>query len=154
MNTKTIFIILCILFSGFSLYSQNLKESDVPSAVKTKFAAMYPNVTGTKWEMENGKYEAEFKENNVETSVLFEAIGKYIQTEVEIPVSSLPAGVRDYASKTLKAKKINEACQITSSDGTVTYEAEIGKDDYLFDSNGSFLKKDSDSGDTEDDDKK
>lgn len=154
MNAKKLVLILIIVFAGLNIYSQDVKESDVPAAVKTKFAAMYPNVTGAKWEMENGKYEAEFKENNVETSVLFEAIGKYIQTEVEIPVSSLPGGVNDYVTKNLAGKKINEACQITSSDGTVTYEAEIGKDDYLFDSNGNFLKKDSDKGDTEDDDKK
>ncbi len=154
MNTKTIFIILCILFSGFSIYSQNIKESDVPAAVKTKFAVMYPNVTGAKWEMENGNYEAEFKENNIETSVIFEPNGTHMQTEVEIPVSSLPGGVRDYASKTLRTKKINEAAQITSASGIVTYEAEIGNIDYIFDASGNFLRKDTDSGDTEDDDKK
>ncbi len=153
MNTKTILIILCILFSGFSLYSQDVKESSVPSAVKTKFSAMFPGVTGAKWEMENGNYEAEFKQAGTETSAIFQSNGTYVQTETEIPVSSLPSKVSDYA-KTLKDNKINEAAKITSADGIITYEAEIGKNDYLFDSNGNFLKKDSDSGDTEDDDKK
>jgi hypothetical protein len=154
MDAKRLVLVLILVFAGLNIYSQDVKEADVPAAVKTKFAVMYPNVTGAKWEMENGKYEAEFKENNVATSVLFDGIGKYIQTEVEIPVSSLPNGVNEYAAKNLAGKKINEACQITSSDGTVSYEAEIDKDDYIFDSNGNFVKKDSDSGDTEDEDKK
>ena len=147
---KKIIIILFACAFVFSANAQNLKESDVPSAVKNTFSSMYPNVTNAKWEMENGKYEAEFKENSVETSVLFEANGTYTQTEVEIAVSLLPSGVNDYVTKKFRDSKITEAAKITSSNGTVTYEAEIGKSDYLFDSNGNFLKKETDSGDTED----
>jgi len=154
MSTKKIFLTLFILFSAFSVYSQKVKEADVPSAVKTKFTSMYPNAGSTKWEMENGNYEAEFKNNSTETSAIFEPNGNYVQTEVEIPVSSLPAGVSDYVSKTLKSKNIKEAAQITSANDTVTYEAEIGNEDYLFDANGNFLRKDTDTGDTEDEDKK
>jgi hypothetical protein len=152
MNTKNSALFLLIFLFAAVLYSQNIKESDVPQAVKTKFSAMYPDVSNTKWEMENGKYEAEFKENNTETSVIFEANGMYVQTETEISVSTLPAGVNDYVSKNLPGKKINEASQITLTDGTVVYEAEIGKEDYLFDSGGNYLRKDSDNGNTEDDD--
>lgn len=151
---KTIIVIFSIAVLILSANAQKLKESDVPAPVKTKFTSMYPNVTGAKWEMENSKYEAEFKENSVETSVLFEAGGTYVQTEVEIPISSLPAGVNSYASKNLPGKKIAEATQITSADGSVSYEAEIGGPDYLFDANGNFIRKDTDDKDTEDDDKK
>lgn len=154
MRANKLVLILIIVFAGFNIYSQDVKESDVPAAVKTKFAAMYPNVTGAKWEMENGNYEAEFKENSTETSAIFEPNGTHVQTEVEIPVSLLPSGVNDYISKTLKSKEIKEGAKITSANGTVTYEAEVGNDDYIFDANGNFLMKDSDSGDTEDNDNK
>jgi hypothetical protein len=150
---KTAIIIFIITVFSLSAKAQNLKESDVPAPVKSKFSSMYPNVTGAKWEKENSKYEAEFKENSVETSVLFEAAGTYVQTEVEIPVSSLPDAVSSYVSKNLPGKKITEATQITSADGSMSYEAEIGKHDYMFDANGNFLKKESDDKDTEDDDK-
>ena len=152
MMKKTV-ILIGILALIVGVNAQDLREADVPAAVKTKFVSMYPNVTKVKWEMENLKYEAEFKENNVETSVLFEAAGTHVQTEVEIPVSSLPAGVNSYAAKNLAGKKISEAVQITNADGTVSYEAEIGGPDYLFDANGNFLKSETDSNDTEDDDK-
>jgi|SRR4030095_9887163 Putative beta-lactamase-inhibitor-like, PepSY-like len=150
---KQIIIFLGICAITISTNAQHLKSSDVPSAVKDKFASMYPNVTSAKWEKENGKYEAEFKERGVETSILFEANGTYTQTEVEIPVSSLPVGVKDYVSKNLRDSKINEASKITSANGTVTYEAEIGKSDYIFDANGNFLSKETDTNDNEDDDK-
>ncbi|HEY3251500.1 MAG TPA: PepSY-like domain-containing protein [Ignavibacteria bacterium] len=148
---KKLIVILFICAFGLSINAQNLKESDIPSPVKEKFSSMYPHVTDAKWEMENGKYEAEFKQNNVETSVLFEANGTYFQTEVEIPVSSLPAGVSDYVSKNLRDSKITEASKIFSSKGIVTYEAEIGRTDYLFDATGNFLSKESDTNETDDD---
>lgn len=154
MIAKKLVLILITVFAGMNIYSQDVKESDVPASVKTKFTTMYPGAGSTKWDMENGNYEAEFKNNNTVTSAIFEPNGTHVQTEVEIPVLSLPAGVNDYVSKTLRSKTIKEAAQITSANGTVTYEAEVGNEDYLFDANGSFLKKDSDSGDTEDDEKK
>jgi hypothetical protein len=150
---KTIIFIITIFAFAVNANAQKLVSNDVPDAVKNKFASMYPNVTNHKWEKENSKYEAEFKESGVEKSVLFEANGTYVQTEVEIPVSSLPSGVSDYASKNLAGKKITEATQITSADGTVSFEAEIGGPDYLFDANGNFIRKDSDDSETEDDDK-
>lgn len=153
MNKGKSIILLFLFIPLINVFSQDIKESDVPSVVKSMFSTMYPNITNTEWEMENGKYEAEFKENGTETSVLFEQNGTYIQKEVEIPVSSLPSDIIDYAKKTLKVDKINEASLITSSDGTITYEAEIGKEDYIFDAGGKFLRQDSKSGNTEDKDK-
>ncbi|MEO8513091.1 MAG: PepSY-like domain-containing protein [Ignavibacteria bacterium] len=134
----------------YGVNAQKLKEKDVPSAVKTAFTAMYPDAKQIKWEMEDKKYEGEFKANNVESSALFEANGTYVQTETEIPVSSLPEAVSEYLSKNLAGKKIKEAAKITDVKGTVTYEAEVGGSDYLFDSNGSFLSKSTDSNDNDD----
>jgi hypothetical protein len=146
---------LIFLFSIFTFIlnvnAQKISEKDVPESVKTKFASMYPDVKMVKWEMENGKYEAEFKDIMAEKSVIFESNGTHVQTEVEIPVSGIPAAINEYVTKNLAGQKINEATEITSASGTISYEAEIGKTDYLFDANGNFLKKEADSSDTEDD---
>lgn len=151
---KRTIIMLCLMAFTCILNAQNLKESEVPAAVKTAFTSMYPSAASVKWEKENGNYEAEFKESGTETSAIFDGSGTYIQTEVEIAVKLLPRAVTEYVSKNLAGKNINEAAKITDAKGTVTYEAEAGNEDYIFDANGNFLKKDSDSGDTEDDDKK
>jgi hypothetical protein len=151
---KAVIFLISILAFALNTNAQKLQSTDVPDAVKNKFAAMYPSINRPGWEKEHGKYEAEFRDAGVETSVIFEANGTHVQTEVEISVSALPKGVSDYAAKNLAGKKITEAVQITGADGTITYEAEIGGPDYLFDSNGNFLKKESDDKETEDDDKK
>lgn len=141
MTSKIILTALIFAVSCISLNAQNVKSSDVPSTVKTKFSTMYPAATGVQWEMENKYYEAEFKENNIETSVIIDANANYIQTEVEIPVSSLPQSIRDYVSANIKNQSIKEATQISSADGVLTYEIEVGNADYLFSDAGSLLRK-------------
>lgn len=151
-----------LLFSIASLMAnvnaQILKESEIPTAVKSKLAAMYPSAKIAKWEKENGIYSAEFKSNNAETAVLFELNGTHVQTQTEIPPSSLPANIAAFVKKTLGGKKIVEATKITHANGTITYETEIGHTDYLFDATGNFIRREADEteidgDDDEDDDK-
>jgi len=132
--------------------AQDLNEADVPASVKAKFALLYPEVKNVKWEKENGYYEAEMDQSKIETSVLLDGSGNLIQTETEIRALDLPKGVSDYSSQNLRSQKINEATRIVDASGVITYEAEIGNTDYLFDSDGKFIKKDSDSDDNEKDD--
>jgi hypothetical protein len=150
---KTILTILLSLCIGTG-FAQKSKSMVVPDAVKKQFSTMYPSVTKVDWEKEGEYYEAEFDNNKVETSVVFDASGKHIETEVEIAVTDLPQSVRDYVTKNLNNAKINEASKITAVDGTVTYEAEVGNTDYIFDSNGNLVKKESEEGDKDDDDDK
>lgn len=147
-------IIIAALSLGFgSAYAQKLKEADVPAAVKESFAKKYPGAKVEKWEKEEGEYEAEFDLNKVENSASFDANGVFLQSEVEIKVAELPKGVSDYLAKNLAGKKVKEASKITDAKGTVMYEAEVDEVDYIFDSNGSFLKTKSEN-EKQDDDKK
>lgn len=127
--------------------AQTVKEADVPAPVKAKFTSLYPAVSVEKWEKEGANYEAEFEQNETETSVVFDASGNLILTETEIPVSSLPKGVSDYFAKNNAGAKIKEAAKITAADGTVTYEAEVKGADYIFDANGNFIRKDAEEND-------
>lgn len=153
MTAKNLFLILIFAAGCLTANAQNLKDSDVPSAVKTKFSSMYPNATGVKWEKENNEYGAAFKNNSAETEVIFDASGNHVQTEIDISVSSLPQSINDYVTKTLKGQSISEATKITSAAGTVTYEAKVGATDYIFTDNGSFVKKETDDPNDTDDSK-
>jgi hypothetical protein len=128
------------LFFGFA----NAQGSKVPAAVTTKFKTDYPNVNKVKWDTEGSNYEAEFKVNNVETSVLYDATGKVVETETEINVNDLPAAVTAYMNKNVAGKKISEASKIIDAAGKVTYEAEAGGTDYIFDEAGNFIKTEKD----------
>ena len=141
---KTAILLSAIIFISFNINAQKINSSDVPLEVRTAFTAMYPNESNVKWELENGKYEAEFKATGVVTSVLFLPSGSYLQTETEIPVSSLPPGVNSYAAKNFPGKTISEATRIIDANGTISYEAEIGKSDYLFDTDGAYISKSTD----------
>lgn len=138
---KTLFTIVS-LGLGLSLANaQTVKESDVPAPVKDAFKKQYPSAKAEEWEKEGANYEVEFHENKVETSVVYDSNGKFIESEVEIKESELPKGVADYIAKNLPGKKVKEAAKITDAAGKVNFEVEIDNVDYIFDSNGSLVKK-------------
>ena len=139
-----------VLMTTFA-FAQKIQEKDVPAAVKTKLTSMFPTAKVEKWEKEDGKFEAEFENNGTETSVIFEANGTYVQTEVEIPVTSLPTAINEYVKTNLAGKKIDEATKISNANGTISYEVEIGDSDYLFDIDGKFISKENDDKETDDD---
>ncbi len=150
---KTTILFLAIAAVSFNASAQKIKADEVPAAVKTKQASLYPNAKVSKWEKENGNFEAEFDNGKVETSTLFDASGNLLQTETEIEASALPKGVNDYVAKNLAGKKIKEAAKIVDSKNAVTYEAEVDEVDYIFDSNGNFLKKEVEKDNDKDDEK-
>lgn len=115
--------------------------NETPAAVKSKFSSLYPKATSVKWEKENGNYEAEFKLNNVETSVLLDAKGNVIEKETQMEVTALPKMINDYVTKNYPGEKIKEASKIEDSKNNVTYEAEVNNVDLLFDAKGNFVKK-------------
>ena len=86
--------------------------------------------------------------------MVIDSKGNHVQTEVEIAVTALPKGVGQYAKANLAGKKIDEASKITDAKSIITYEAEIGGVDYIFDATGNFLKKIVEAKEEDDDDKK
>jgi hypothetical protein len=137
MITLTLFAAFLITIS----FAQQVKETQVPAAVKNAFQKQYPNVSKVKWDKEKAKYEASFDVSKVANSVLFEGSGAIIETETSIPLNQLPKGIRDYVITNYKGQKINGAAKITDAKGVVSYEAEIKKSDLLFDASGKFLKE-------------
>ena len=132
-NQAIMFAILMIsLVTSSKLYAQEMEGKDVPEAVKTSFQKEYSTVKKVDWEKEDGNYEVAFEMNKTEYSVLFDAEGNKIETEMEIKTSELPKTVSDYVKANYK-KSIKEAAKITDAKGTVTYEAEIKGMDLIFD---------------------
>lgn len=137
-------IILGLMVSTFSLTcnAQKLKESEVPQAVKDAFKNAHSNIKKVEWEKEGANYEAEFESGETETSVVMDAKGVLLETEVEIKPSELPAAIVDYVSKNYNGSKIKEAAKITNAKGIVSYEAEVNDKDLIFDSNSNLIKGD------------
>ena len=138
---KKSILVLAMAFIAISVNAQKVKEADVAPAAKASFVKLHPSAKVDKWEHEGINWEAEYTEGGVETSVEFGPNGQLLATETEIAVTALPKGVADYCAKNMAGKKIKEASKIIAANGTVSYEAEVDEADYIFDSNGSFLKK-------------
>lgn len=94
-----------------------------------------------KWDKEKNNYEASFEVNKVDNSLLFDANGNLLETEVEIQISQLPNGVVNYIHSNYKSQTIVEAAKITDAKGTITFEAEIKGKDLVFDCKGVFIKE-------------
>lgn len=152
---KKSILLYALGFIAISINAQEMKEKDVPAIIKAAFSKAHPAAKVDEWEKEGENYEVKFTENKMESSVDIGPNGQILETESEIKVAELPKGVAEYCTKNMPGKKIKEATKITDANGNVTYEAEVGEDDYIFDSNGIFIqkavKKD---GDKEDDDDK
>lgn len=125
---------------GFTACGQKIDASKVPAAVKATVAKQYPGIA-VKWEKEDGKFEASFKQNGSSMSALYLPNGTMTETEVDIKVSDLPAAALAYVKEHYKGKSIKEGAKITKADGTVNYEAEVNGKDVIFDANGKFLKE-------------
>lgn len=137
---KKILFLSILLAGSFAAQAQKIKKENVPAAVAATFAKRYPNATDVAWEKEDVHYEAGFRQNNVEHSVLLDANGNVVETETEIAVTALPATAREYLAKNYPNQKVKEAAQITDAQATVTYEAELEGVDVLFTATGQFIK--------------
>jgi hypothetical protein len=122
-------------------YAQKIQDNDVPVVVKNAFQKQYPTAKEVKWEKENVNYEVNFDLNEVDYSVLMDEKGTILETEIEIELSQLPAGVLDYVKANYAGQKVKECSKITDVKSVITYEVEIKGKDLIFDNNGKFVKE-------------
>lgn len=137
---KILGLIVFSILGAMTAGAQSLKESEVPSAVKTAFHKQYPGVA-SKWEKEKDNYEVNFKEDGKTKSVVITKVGKIIETETDIAISELPQIVHSYIAQHYKGAKVKEAAKVINEKGELNYEAEVNGKDIMFDANGKFLKE-------------
>ena len=133
---------LSLIVIGFCANAQKLTESQAPANVMKTFKARYPSIHEAKWEKEDVNYESNFRINKLETSAIFDSEGNLIETETEIPKSSLPKAVSDAVVRDYADHKIEETAKIDKN-GIITYEVEVEKGeksfDLIYDEKGKFL---------------
>jgi hypothetical protein len=142
---KLSILVCCLLFICAFTFAQESAQIKVPALVNNAFKAKFPAATKVKWEKEGKSYEAEFLQNNVETSALFGFDGKWIETEIKIEFNDLPSAVQQEINTRFNDYKKNEFNKITHVSKGVYYEVEIeqGKDKYdiMFDKNGKIIER-------------
>lgn len=136
---KLIFLLVAMAGVSFA-NAQKVSDKEVPVAVKSALQKKFSNAQELKWEKENGNYEAGFEVAKTDYSVLINASGNILETEIEIKMAELPANAKNYVSKNYAGQKIKELAKITDSKGVTTYEVEVNGKDLIFDNMGKFLK--------------
>jgi hypothetical protein len=141
MKMKKFLLVITIALIAMYANAQSQKVEAVPPPISDAFTKLYPTIKTVKWEIENGKFEANFQVNKVETSATFDPAGNFLESESEIKVSELPKKASDYVAKTYPKAKIKEASRITDAKGVITYEAAWKGVEVIFDDKGTFIKE-------------
>lgn len=141
---KLLTVLVCMVFV-IGTYAQK-PEEETPTAAKSAFAAKYPAAHKVKWSVEKpGEFEVEFVLNKVESSALFDAVGKFLEAETEINKSELPQAAQATIANDFAGYKLDEIELSTDAKGVTSYEMEAakGKDklELCFDANGKLLSK-------------
>jgi hypothetical protein len=137
---KILFTIMGVLIVANAL-AQDIKTTDVPSAVKTSLGKKFPEAKGVHWEKENGNFEANWGGKSGEDhSAQFNPSGDFVELVDNIPVSSLPAKVVSYVKDQYKTN-IREAGKRTEASGKLSYEVEIKGKDLIFGLDGTFIRE-------------
>lgn len=144
---KLLLLFVCMAFV-MGISAMNQKDEKIPAAAKTGFATKFPDAQKVKWSVEKpGEFEAEFKQNGTQTSVLVDDKGNMLETETRIKEAELSQGVKDAIAKDFAGYKIDKIEKVTDTNGVTTFEMEAvkGKDKFeiSFDSNGKLLSKES-----------
>ncbi|MEP6646250.1 MAG: PepSY-like domain-containing protein [Saprospiraceae bacterium] len=108
--------------------AQKLSSDKVPAAVTSAFKSRFPAVTKVSWEMEDAKeYEANFKQNGEEASASFDLKGVWMETEMEMENSDLPASIKTTLDKEFAGYKLKELNKVENVKDGHVYEAVIEK---------------------------
>lgn len=125
----SILFVLCLLVTGLT-YSQELKENQIPQAVKDSFAAKYSNTYVYEWEWKKKEklYEAEFMLKGNKYEAYFMPDGQWIRTERDIKKRELPKAIKDAIAQSEYADwEIDDVEEHSTPKYEVVYEVEVEK---------------------------
>ncbi|MDP2386911.1 MAG: PepSY-like domain-containing protein [Bacteroidota bacterium] len=146
---KTIFLSIILAVFALSVNAQKaenkINESAVPEGVKKAFNEKHPGMKALKWELDNGKYEVDFKNGKAKYIAVFSPEGKWLITGTELKKKDVPKKIMDHAlSGEYKDWKFNQARSVETAEipKEIIVEVEKGDDDTMlyYDADGNFLK--------------
>lgn len=111
-----------------------------PQATIDAFNKHFPGASSIKWEKEGKGYEVNFKKDSKQMSAVYNNKSELQETETGISTTALPAAALEYLKKHYKNASIKEAAMITKASGDINFEAEVNKQDIIFDTKGTFIK--------------
>ena len=142
---KPILLFFVTLLTG-ACFAQTLRMDQVPSAAANAFKIKFPNGAQPSWSKETAQaYEVGFINGKKHQTALFDATGKWLETETEINYGAVPAKVQHAFEKEFEGYQIQEVFEVENTDKGFTYEIIAFKGNKNFESvfsaKGELLKK-------------
>lgn len=101
------------------------QKTQMPTAAEKAFRLKFPEAKKVTWNRENkDEYEASFILNGEKVSANFSATGRWLETEMAIPLSVVPKAVMEAFVKQFPGGKVDRVYEISSPDGKIYYEIE------------------------------
>ncbi len=129
-------MVFFFLVAAGYLPAKEIKESDVPSSVRSALKTRYPGVYVYEWEWKKKElvYKAEFMKEGNPYDAYFRPDGKWIRTRIEIPVRSLPPAIQNsIAASDYRDWTIDDVKAFSTPERDMLYviELEQGKKEVL-----------------------
>ena len=121
---KTLKFLLIALFATTVATAQDLKQTDVPNGVLSKFQKENPNATDVEWEKEMDNYKVEFDQDNQEHEIWYSTSGTMVKREQDITENMLPKTITNAISSKYSGYKVDDCEKITKGNKT-TYKVEL-----------------------------
>lgn len=137
-------LLLAIMLIAGSAQAQLIPASQVPVLIRNTLKKQHPQARNLQWERSAPYYEAVFTLNNNHRAIKFDTQGRVAETEVGIPISTLPASIARYMKKHYPAERIQAAETVTKANGAQRYEIRITSLEVVFDAAGTFLNEEKD----------
>jgi len=99
IRLSLIAIMAFLLAAIFPLHGQKLKPDAVPEEVKQTMDFEYSNVKIVYWELSDGIYIANFKEDNSPGKCYISKDGQWQKTIYPVPRTELPSAITDYVKQ-------------------------------------------------------
>lgn len=106
--------------------TQDIPADQVPSVVRNAVSTKFTNTNSIEWEKKNTNYEAEFKIDKTEHTVLVAPGGQVLWIKKDITSDKLPAIIAQGIRRDHPTLTIDDADQL-EKDGVVYYQVELEK---------------------------
>lgn len=118
---KTYLTVFVSMFFCFTVFSQSIKESDVPAKAADAFKAKFSDVTDISWEKDTSMYVVSFTAKDKQEAMAgFTNDGIWHNTKYSVPDKELPSPVLMDLKQNYKGFKIKTAYQVQEA-GTANY---------------------------------
>ncbi len=137
---RILLLIICFVTST-SLFSQKIKEKDVPPKVIAALKKQFPNSKKANWEMTEEKYNTTFEVYGQKGRASFTDKGRILNSEMQITKDDLPFSVGYYIKKNHDNEKIQIASKLKDTSGAISYHIVIPDFMLTFNAAGEFVNE-------------